>query len=90
MAERQKRTLARAEQVKRQQQQDLETRKELPTPLTELEKLRVKDKKEMFSIKNEAFETTNRAFISVKQIMNDLQVQPRGNIPKIAGIFCSL
>lgn len=85
MAERQNRITDRSKQIKKFQQQDLQNRKELPTPLTELEKKQIVEKKKVFAEKNEAVEVTNRALNSVKQTMVDLKIQTKVNIPKLSG-----
>lgn len=86
MVERQKRIHARTEQVKKQQKEDLDSRREVPImPLTELEKQQIQEKKQGFVEKTETFELTNRAINVLKQTLVELQIQPRGNVQKLSG-----
>lgn len=80
--ERQRRVNSRSELIKKLQQEDLERRKELPIPLTELEKQQIAEKKNKFASTNEALEISNRALNSVKQIMKELKVLPKASTKK--------
>lgn len=90
MAEREVRVNARAEQIRRQQQENMQNQSIRPMPLTELEKQQIADKKQVFAGKDEAIETTNRALTMVKQTMLEFEIQQKGNLEKPTGMWYAI
>lgn len=89
IAERKQRTDARTEQVRLQQQRDLEFQKMSTSaiPLSQQEREQIAAKQHSFAEHNETVGITNRAITSLRQIMLDMNIQPNTQLLSLPGIL---